>query len=60
MAFYEENRDFLKGNREKVFKEFSERGILNRTILETFFCLILKKERANKVKDYRPISFITS
>lgn len=42
-----------------LFKEFFERDILNRFISKTF-CLIPKKDKANWVKDFRPISLITS
>ena len=45
---------------EGVFKEFFERGILNSSLVETFIYLIPKKDNTDKVKDVRPISFITS
>lgn len=32
---------------ERVFKEFFERGILDRTLNETFVCLISEKDRSN-------------
>lgn len=45
---------------ENVLKSFFERDILNRSLTDTFVCLIPKKENVNRVKDVRPISLITS
>ena len=45
---------------EGVFKEFFERGILNQSMVETYVCLIPKKENAKRVKEFRHISLITS
>ena len=60
MAFFQDDWDLIKGDLEGVFKEFFERGILNKLVVETFVCLIPKKDNANKVKDFQPISLITS
>ena len=32
---------------------------MNSSLNETFVCLIPKKERANRVKDFKPISLVT-
>ena len=58
--FFRRFGDLIKGDLDEVFKEFFERGILNRSVVETFVCLIPKKENENKVKEFRPISLITS
>lgn len=62
MAFFQDNWDLLKVELERVFEFFFfvERGILNRSILKTVVCLMPNKENANRVKDFRPISLITS
>lgn len=60
MAFFSDNWNLVKGDLEGVFKEFFKRGILNRSIVETFVCLIPKKENAIRVKESRPISLITN
>lgn len=59
MGFYQENWERIKPDMERVFKEFFERGITDRAMNETFVCLIPKK-RMEKVKDFRPISLVTS
>ena len=61
MAFFlQENWNLIKGDPEGDFKEFFERGILNSSLVETFVCLITKKENANRVKEFRLISLIAS
>ncbi|TYK27010.1 uncharacterized protein E5676_scaffold901G00170 [Cucumis melo var. makuwa] len=60
MAFFQENWNLIKGDPEADFKEFFERGILNNSLVETFICLIPKKENANRVEEFRLISLITS
>lgn len=57
---YQNDWEVIKEDLERVFKELFERGILDSTLNETFVCFILKMDRANKVKDFRPISLITS
>lgn len=54
------NWNIVKGDLEVAFKEFFKRGILNRSLVETYVCIILKKENANRVEDFRPFSLITS
>ena len=48
--FFQDNWDLLKVELEGVFKEFFERGIMNRSIVETFVCLIPEKENANRFR----------
>lgn len=60
MVFFKENWDLTKGDLEGVFKEFFERGIPNSPMFETLEWLIPKKENANRVKEFRLISLITS
>lgn len=60
MAFYQENWSLVKEDLVKVFQEFYGRGILNSSMLESYVCLIPKKESVIRVKDFRPISLITS
>ncbi|KAA0060702.1 hypothetical protein E6C27_scaffold496G00040 [Cucumis melo var. makuwa] len=47
-------------NESPGFDEFFERGTLNSSLVETYVCLMPKKENANRVKEFRPISLITS
>lgn len=54
MAFFQDNWNFLKGELEINFKEFFERGILSCSISKTFVCLIPKKDRTERVRDFRP------
>lgn len=60
LAFYQECWDTVKGDLMKVFNEFFEGGVINGITNETYICLIPKKQHATKVKDFRPISLITS
>ena len=44
----------------KVFKEFYNTGIINGVVNETYICLIPKKTNFSRIKDFRPISLVTS
>lgn len=44
----------------KVMGEFFERGVLNKSISSTFIVFIPKKEGARELRDFHPISLITS
>ena len=44
----------------KVFEEFHESGIINGVTNETYICLIPKKLNSCRIKDFRPISLVTS
>ena len=50
----------IKGDLEVVFKEFFEKGILSSSMVETFVCLIPKKDNVNIVREFWPVSLITS
>lgn len=43
-----------------MFRKFFGKGILVRSLNKTFVCLTPKKERTVKIKDFRPISLVTS
>ena len=44
----------------RMFKEFYETGRFFRTLNMTFIVMILKKEGAEDIKDFRPISLVGS
>ena len=44
----------------KVFQGFYNSGIINGVVNETYICLIPKKTNSSKIKDFRPISLVTS
>ncbi|KAM1060262.1 hypothetical protein TB1_024191 [Malus domestica] len=52
--------DILKADILKVLEEFFESGIINAVTNETYICLIPKKADSVNLKDYRPISLVTS
>lgn len=51
VAFLQGNWDCIKDDLWNVFCEFYERGILDKSLNETFICLISKEERVRRVKD---------
>ena len=44
----------------KVFAEFYRTGIINGITNKTYICLIPKKLNSCQVKDFKPISLVTS
>ena len=44
----------------KVFGEFEKDGIVHDVTNENYICLIPKKVNSSKMKDFRPISLVTS
>ena len=44
----------------EVFREFFDSGVVNAKTNATFICLIPKKLNSISVKDFRPISLVTS
>jgi len=60
MAFYQYCWDIVKEDLMKMFHEFFLNGKLPTSINSTFITIIHKKERSLNIKDFRPISLITS
>ena len=60
MALFQSQWDTVKSDIMKVFEEFYKSGIINGITNETFICLIPKKLNSCRVKDFRPISLVTS
>ena len=44
----------------KVMEDFYDSGIINAVTNETLICLIPKKKDSVKLRDFRPISLVTS
>ena len=60
LEFFQSQWETLKEDIMKVFHEFGKDGIIHGVTNETYICLIPKKANSTKVKDYRPISLVTS
>uniref|UniRef100_A0A803PZS1 Reverse transcriptase domain-containing protein n=1 Tax=Cannabis sativa TaxID=3483 RepID=A0A803PZS1_CANSA len=60
MAVFKNNWDTIKDDLMEVFRAFEKEGRIEGSINETFICLIPKILNSCKVKDFRPISLITS
>lgn len=59
--FLKKSWNILKPDLVKLFQDFFEKEIIiNKCTNETYICLIMKKLRANKVSDFRPISLFSS
>ena len=52
--------DTVKNDIIKVFQEFYTSDIINAISNETYICLIPKKSNSCRVRDFRPISLMTS
>ena len=59
MAFYQDCWDIVKGL-FRFFEEFFSGGVVNSAMNHTILCLILKKSESKCVKDFRPISLVSS
>ncbi|XP_062089071.1 uncharacterized protein LOC133795633 [Humulus lupulus] len=59
-ALKEKNWDTVKGDLMNVLEGFFKDGIIQERANETYICLIPKKINSCRVKDYRPISLVTS
>ena len=44
----------------KVLDEFFQNGVMNAITNSTFICLIPKKEKSLKIRDFRPIILVSS
>ena len=60
MAVFQTQWDTMKIDIMKVFEEFYRSGIINEISNETYICLIPKKLNSCRVRDFRPISLVTS
>ena len=60
MALFQSQWDMAKVDILKVFEEFHRSGIINGITNEKYICLIPKKLNSCRVKDFRPISLVTS
>ncbi|KAL5541335.1 hypothetical protein UlMin_044595 [Ulmus minor] len=58
-GFFQDCWDFLKDDIVKVLEEFYLNGKFCGNMNHTFLCLIPKKQDAQKVKDFRPISLVS-
>ena len=60
LAVFQTQWDIVKADILKVFEEFYTSGIINGISNETYICLIPKKSNSCRVRDFRPISLVTS
>uniref|UniRef100_A0A803P465 Reverse transcriptase domain-containing protein n=1 Tax=Cannabis sativa TaxID=3483 RepID=A0A803P465_CANSA len=60
LALFQSQWEVIKEDLMKVVKSFERDGSIQGSINETFICLIPKKLGSCRVRDYRPISLITS
>ena len=60
MAVFQSQWETVKNDILKVFEEFYRMGIINAITNETYIYLIPKKLTSCQVKDFRPISLVTS
>uniref|UniRef100_A0A803QQM3 Reverse transcriptase domain-containing protein n=1 Tax=Cannabis sativa TaxID=3483 RepID=A0A803QQM3_CANSA len=60
LAALQNNWETIKYDLMEVFRAFHREGRIEGSINDTFICLIPKRLNSCKVKDYRPISLITS
>lgn len=60
MRFYRKCWAKIKGHLMSVMEDFYRSAIVNMSTNETYICLILIKSNSWKVKDFRPISLVTS
>ena len=60
MMVFQAHWDIVKGDLLKVFKEFHTSGIINGISNETYICLIPKKMNSCQIRDFKPISLVTS
>lgn len=60
LAFFQDCWDIVKPDLLKVFAEFFVNGKVGTSMNSTFISLVPKKDRSVKVKDFRPISLVSS
>lgn len=60
LLFYKKFWNILKGDILDVFREFHEKGIINKNMNNTFIALIAKRKDYTNPKDFRATSLTTS
>ena len=60
MMVFQAHWDIVKVDILKIFEEFHRTGIINGITNETYICLIPKKINSCRIRDFRPISLVTS
>ena len=60
MVLFQSQWEVVKKELMKVFQEFYDTRIINGAVNETYNCLIPKKTNSSKIRDFRPISLVTS
>ena len=60
MAFWQDNWGMLKEEVMRFFADFFQHGRFVKSLNATFFVLIPKKGGAKELKDFRPISLVSS
>ena len=60
LELFKTHWETMKDDVLRVFCEFVKDGVIHGVTNETYVCLIPKKANSSKVKDFRPISLITS
>ena len=60
MEMFQSQWEIMNDDIMKVFGEFAKDGIVHGVTNEIYICLIPKKVDSSKVRDFRPISLVTS
>ena len=60
LSVFQSQWEVVKEDLFKVFQEFYDTGVINGAVNETYICLIPKKTNSSKIRDFRPISLVTS